>query len=302
MNLSIDSTVTLNNGVKMPQLGLGVWKVNNSGAAQSVEWAIKHGYRAIDTAKQYGNEAGVGKGLAKALADNNLNREDIFLTTKIFNGDQGYESTIANFEGQLKRLQTNYVDLLLIHWPVDGTYIDTWRALERIYKEGKARAIGVSNFNITKLQDILKIASVKPAVNQMEFNPVCQDEDIKNFCDANNIHLEAWSPLGGGRVLGDERLQKIADKYNKSVAQVILRWDLQRGVITIPKSVHEERIVQNSDIYDFELSDDDVNEINGYDNDDRSLWYGGFYWHNNPQGYKDEVESWDDTDKKDYEV
>ncbi|GEO79324.1 oxidoreductase [Companilactobacillus mindensis DSM 14500] len=294
MNLKLDSTVTLNNGVKMPQLGMGVWKVNNTGAAQSVEWALKHGYKAIDTAKQYGNEVGVGKGLQKGFADNGLKREDIFLTTKIFNGDQGYQSTLDNFEGQLKNLQTDYVDLLLIHWPVNGTYLETWRALETIYKEGKARAIGVSNFNIERLQDILKHASIKPAVNQMEFNPLCQEVDIKNFCDENGIYLEAWSPLGGGSVLKDPRLQKIADKYNKSVAQVILRWDLQRGVITIPKSVHEERIVQNADVYDFELSEDDIKEINGLDTDKRSLWYGDFFWSGNPDGYKDSVEDWKD--------
>lgn len=294
MNLKLDSTVTLNNGVEMPQLGMGVWKVNNTGASQSVQWALKHGYKAIDTAKQYGNEAGVGEGLQKGFADNGLKREDIFLTTKIFNGDQGYQSTLDNFEGQLKRLQTDYVDLLLIHWPVDGTYLDTWRALETIYKEGKARAIGVSNFNIERLKDILKNCSIKPAVNQMEYHPLCQEVDIKNFCNENNILLEAWSPLGGGSVLGDARLKKIADKYNKSVAQVILRWDLQNGIITIPKSVHEERIVQNSDVYDFELSDADMKEINGFDNDKRSLWYGDFFWSGNPDGYVDSVEEWDD--------
>jgi len=294
MNLKLDSTVTLNNGVQMPQLGMGVWKVNNSGAQQSVEWALKHGYKAIDTAKQYGNEAGVGKGLQKGFADNGLKREDIFLTTKIFSNDQGYQSVLDNFEGQLKRLQTDYVDLLLIHWPVAGKYLDTWRALETIYKEGKARAIGVSNFNIARLKDILKNGSIKPAVNQMEFHPLCQDEDIKNFCDEYNIYLEAWSPLGGGKVLSDPRLKTIADKYNKSVAQVILRWDLQRGIITIPKSVHEDRIVQNADVYDFELSDADVKEIDGFDTDKRSLWYGDFFWSGNPDGYKDDVDVWDD--------
>ena len=294
MTLNLESTVTLNNGVQMPQVGLGVWKVNNAGASQSVQWAIKHGYKAIDTAKQYGNEAGVGEGLKKTLADNNMKREDIFLTTKIFNGDQGYDSTLEQFEGQLKRLQTSYVDLLLIHWPVDGTYLETWRALEKIYHDGKARAIGISNFNIAKMKDILLNASVKPAVNQMEFHPLCQEADIKDFCDKHNIHLEAWSPLGGGAVLSDTRLKAIADKYHKSVAQVILRWDLQRGIITIPKSVHEARIIQNADIYDFELSDADVAEINGFDIDKRSLWYGDFLWHGNPDGYDDSVEVWDD--------
>lgn len=294
MTLKLNSTVTLNNDVKMPQLGLGVWKVNNSGAAQSVEWAIKHGYRAIDTAKQYGNEKGVGEGLQKALTDNGLKREDIFLTTKIFNGDHGYDQTLKAFDGQLERLQTDYVDLLLIHWPVDGKYLDTWHALEKIYRDGKARAIGVSNFNIAKLKNLLLNSSIRPAVNQMEFHPLCQEEDIKDFCDQHNIYLEAWSPLGGGAVLGDKRLQKIADKYHKSVAQVILRWDLQRGIITIPKSVHEERIIQNADIYDFELSDADVAEISGFDTDKRSLWYGNFFWSGNPDGLKDSVVDWDD--------
>ncbi|MQS53394.1 aldo/keto reductase [Companilactobacillus mishanensis] len=294
MNFSIDSTVTLNNGVKMPQLGMGVWKINNSGASQSVQWAIKHGYKAIDTAKQYGNEAGVGDGLTKGLADNGMKREDIFLTTKVFNGDQGYESTLENFEGQLKRLQTDYVDLLLIHWPVDGIYLDTWRALEKIYRDGKARAIGVSNFSVTRLQNIMKIASIKPVIDQVEFNPLCQDEDIISYCEENNIYVEAWSPLGGGTVLGDERLKKIAAKYNKGVAQIIIRWDLQRGIITIPKSAHEARIQQNSEVFDFELSDDDMTEISSYDEAKRSLWYGGFYWHGNPTGAKSAVQQWDD--------
>ena len=294
MDYSLDSTVTLNNGVKMPRLGLGVWQVNNTGASQSVQWAIKHGYRDIDTAKQYGNEAGVGDGLQRGLKDNGLKREDIFLTTKIFNGDQGYQSTLDAFEGQLQRLQTNYVNLVLIHWPVDGKYLDTWKALEKIYREGKARAIGVSNFNITRLKDIIKNGSIKPAVNQMEFHPLCQEEDIKNYCEKRNIYLEAWSPLGGGKVLNDERLKQIAAKYNKSVAQVILRWDLQRGVITIPKSVHEERIIENTQIFDFELNSDDIDEINSFDSESRDLWYGGFYWHGNPNGFKDSVKEWDD--------
>ncbi|AKP67950.1 aldo/keto reductase [Companilactobacillus ginsenosidimutans] len=294
MDYSLDSTITLNNGVKMPRLGMGVWKINNAGASQSVQWAIKHGYRAIDTAKQYGNEAGVGQGLTKGLADNNMKREDIFLTTKIFNGDQGYESTLEAFEDQLKRLQTDYVDLLLIHWPVDGKYLDTWRALEKIYHEGKARAIGVSNFNITRLKTILKNGSVKPTINQMEFHPLCQEEDIRNYCEQRNIQFEAWSPLGGGKVLNDERLKKIAAKYNKSVAQIILRWDLQQNVITIPKSVHEERLIQNTQIFDFELSNEDVQEINTYDNEARDLWYSGFYWHGNPTGMKDSVKQWND--------
>ncbi|WP_413628182.1 aldo/keto reductase [Fructilactobacillus vespulae] len=291
--MKIDSTVTLNNGVKMPQLGLGVWRSDNETAAQSVRFALANGYRAIDTAKQYGNEAGVGVGLKQGLAENGLNREDVFLTTKAFNGDAGYQSTLDAFNGQLERLQTSYVDLLIIHWPVNDKYIDTWRALETIYREGKARAIGVSNFDIHRMKDLMKHTSIKPVLNQMEFNPLEQETDIKEFCDENDILLEAWSPLGHGDTLKNPQIQKVADKYNKSTAQVIIRWELQRGVITIPKSTHEEYIKQNADVYDFELSDADVALIDSLDLDKRSLWYGVFKWSGNPDGVVDTVDEWD---------
>ncbi|USS93425.1 aldo/keto reductase [Fructilactobacillus ixorae] len=293
MKLNLDSTITLNNGIEMPLLGLGVWKSDNQTAAQSVKWALANGYRAIDTAKQYGNEAGVGEGLKQGLADNGLNREDVFLTTKIFNGDQGYESTLKAFEGQLERLQTSYVDLLLIHWPVNGKYNETWKAMEKLYHEGKVRSIGVSNFNLDRLSDLLEHASVKPVLNQMEFNPVEQEKDIKDYCDRHHIWIEAWSPLGHGEALNNPAVKEIAAKYNKSTAQVILRWELQRKVITIPKSTHEEYIKQNADLYDFELSDADVALINSLDVDQRSLWYGAFSWNGNPAGIVDAVDEWD---------
>ncbi|KRK58282.1 oxidoreductase [Fructilactobacillus fructivorans] len=294
MSRDLESKVRLNNGVEMPQLGMGVWKSNNKTAAQSVEWALNDGYRAIDTAKQYGNEAGVGEGLKKGLADNGLKREDVFLTTKVFNGDQGYDSTLEAFEGQLKRLQTPYVDLLLIHWPVNGKYKETWRALEKIYHEGKARAIGVSNFNIRRLRDLMKHSSVKPAVNQMEFHPLEQEADIKEYCDLNDIKLEAWSPLGGGEALGNPLVKKLAEKYGKSTAQIILRWDMQRGIISIPKSAHEKYIQANADIFDFELDDDDIRLINSLNVDKRSIWYGDFRWNGNPDAPVDTVDQWDD--------
>ncbi|USS90274.1 aldo/keto reductase [Fructilactobacillus carniphilus] len=293
MKLNLDSTITLNNGIEMPLLGLGVWKSDNQTAAQSVKWALANGYRAIDTAKQYGNEAGVGEGLKEGLAENGLKREDIFLTTKVFNGDQGYESTLKAFEGQLERLQTSYVDLLLIHWPVNGKYNETWKAMEKLYHEGKVRSIGVSNFNLDRLTDLMEHASVKPVLNQMEFNPVEQEKDIKDYCDKHHIWLEAWSPLGHGDALNDSAIQKLADKYNKSTAQIILRWELQREVITIPKSTHEEYIKQNADVYDFELSDEDVALIDSLDVDKRSLWYGAFRWNGNPAGFADTVDEWD---------
>ncbi|ANZ57793.1 MFS transporter [Fructilactobacillus lindneri] len=293
MSLNVKSTVKLNNGVDMPRFGLGVWKSDNATATQSVRWALAHGYKAIDTAKQYGNEAGVGEGLTKGLAENGLKREDVFLTTKIFNGDEGYQSTLDAFEGQLKRLQTDYVDLVLIHWPVTDKYNETWRALEKIYREGKARAIGVSNFDINRLRDLMKHASIKPVLNQMEFNPLEQETDIRAFCSKHNIELEAWSPLGHGEALTNPQIENLAKKYNKSTAQVIIRWELQSGIITIPKSTHEQYIIENADVYDFELSDDDIALINGLNLDKRSIWYGDFQWNGNPDGNVDAVDQWD---------
>ncbi|WP_429970394.1 aldo/keto reductase [Fructilactobacillus sp. Tb1] len=293
MDLNLESTVRLNNGVDMPRLGMGVWRSDNATASQSVRWALKHGYKAIDTAKQYGNEAGVGDGLAQGLAENDLNRSDVFLTTKIFNGDAGYESTITAFEDQLARLKTRYIDLVLIHWPVTGKYNETWRALEDLYMAGKIRAIGVSNFDIQRLRDLMKHASIKPVINQMEFNPLEQETDIKDYCDRHNIQLEAWSPLGHGDALNNEQIKQIADKYNKSTAQVIIRWELQRGINTIPKSTHEEFIKENADVYDFALSDEDMELINSLNLDKRSIWYGDFQWSGNPDGVADSVDQWD---------
>ncbi|GGH19245.1 aldo/keto reductase [Paenibacillus segetis] len=258
----LQDTVTLNNGVKMPWLGLGVYKAQEGDeVVRAVKSAIQVGYRSIDTAAAYHNEEGVGQAIAEAIQENGLSREDIFVTTKVWNTMQGYETTLEAFETSLSKLNLDYIDLYLIHWPVGGKYKDTWRALEKVYKEGKVRAIGVSNFNIHHLEDLLTDAEVVPAVNQVEFHPQLFQKELLEYNHDKGIQLEAWSPLGQGKLIEDESLKAIAAKYGKTPAQIILRWDLQVGVITIPKSVNEHRIAQNADIFDFQLDGEDMAAI-----------------------------------------
>ncbi|MDF7637101.1 aldo/keto reductase [Leuconostocaceae bacterium ESL0958] len=297
-NKILQESTKLANGVAMPVFGLGVWKSSNAEAANSVQVAIKNGYRMIDTAKQYGNQAGVGYGIQKALKDNHLNRKDLFITTKVFNGDQGYQSTLDNFEQQMKELRLTYLDLLLVHWPVDATYVDTWRALEKLYKDGRVRAIGVSNFDEEKLETVLAAGTVMPHVNQMEFNPLIQEEKLFDYMNGLGIAMEAWSPLGGGEALSDPAVTAIAERHNKTAAQVILRFDYQMGAITIPKSAHEERIIANSQIDDFDLSDEEMAAIKALNQEKHSIWYDTFAWHKGVEnGVKDEVSTWDDHDE-----
>ncbi|UNL85499.1 aldo/keto reductase [Priestia koreensis] len=263
---SLTDTTTLHNGVKMPWFGLGVFKVEEGQeVVDSVKYALKAGYRSIDTAAVYGNEEGVGQALKEA----NVAREDLFITTKVWNADQGYESTLEAFETSINKLGLDYIDLYLIHWPVEGKYKETWKALEKLYKDGRVRAIGVSNFHVHHLQDLLEDAEIKPMVNQVEYHPRLSQNELRSFCKAQGIQLEAWSPLMQGELLDNEVLQEIAKKHNKSVAQVILRWDLQTEVVTIPKSVKEQRIIQNADIFDFELSQDDMSKIEALNEDRR---------------------------------
>ncbi|WP_416042844.1 glyoxal/methylglyoxal reductase [Bacillus halotolerans] len=266
MATSLKDTVKLHNGVEMPWFGLGVFKVENgSEATESVKAAIKNGYRSIDTAAVYKNEEGVGIG----IKESGVAREELFITSKVWNEDQGYDTTLAAFEKSLERLQLDYLDLYLIHWPGKDKYKDTWRALEKLYKDGKIRAIGVSNFQVHHLEELLKDAEIKPMVNQVEFHPRLTQQELRDYCKKQGIQLEAWSPLMQGQLLDNEVLTQIAEKYNKSVAQVILRWDLQHEVVTIPKSIKEHRIIENADIFDFELSQEDMDKIDALNQDER---------------------------------
>jgi diketogulonate reductase-like aldo/keto reductase len=265
---NLQSTTTLHNGIKMPWFGLGVFKVEEgSEVVNSVKAAIDAGYRSIDTAAIYGNEEGVGK----AIAESNVPREELFITTKVWNSAQGYESTLLAFEESMKKLGLEYLDLYLIHWPVPklNKYKETWRALEKLYKDGRIRAIGVSNFKEHHLKDLLETCEIKPMVNQVEYHPRLTQTSLHEFCKQNEIQLEAWSPLMQGGLFEEPTLNEIANKYNKSVAQIILRWDLQNEVVTIPKSIKPHRIQENADIFDFQISEEDMNKISSLNQDQR---------------------------------
>ncbi len=264
---SLQDVTTLHNGVKMPWFGLGVYlSEEGQEVINAVKAAVKAGYRSIDTAAFYKNEEGVGQ----AIKESRIPREELFITTKVWNTDQGYESTLAAFNESLKKLDLEYIDLYLIHWPVKETYKETWKALETLYKEGKVRAIGVCNFQIHHLEDLLADAEIAPMVNQVEYHPRLTQKELLAYCQEHNIQLEAWSPLGRGRMLDEPTLQELAAKYGKTVAQIILRWDLQTGVVTIPKSVKEQRIIENADIFDFELSKADMDKIDSLNRDQRN--------------------------------
>lgn len=263
---SIADAATLRNGVKMPWIGLGVLYLDEGGPVErAVRWALEAGYRHIDTASFYGNEVGVGR----AVRGSGLPREDVFITSKVWNSDQGYEKTLAAFDASLQRLNMDYVDLYLVHWPVKGLYKETWRALESIYESGRARAIGVSNFLIHHLQDVMDEARIMPMVNQVEFHPRLQQPELQAFCQEHHIQLEAWRPLMKGKVLDIPELAALGGKYGKNAVQITLRWMIQRGVVTISKSGNRERIFSNIDIFDFELSDADMTIIDGLDRNER---------------------------------
>ncbi len=254
MKLNIDTKINLNNGIKVPILGLGTWRLTGKDAINAVKWALEAGYRHIDTAALYNNENQVGI----AIKESDISREDIFITSKVWNRDQGYQSTIKALDRSLKRLNTTYVDLYLIHWPLKNKRIETWKALEKIYKEGKARAIGVSNYWIHHLREILDSFTITPSINQFELNPFLNRKELINFCKENDISIEAYSPLTHGKKIDYPLLEKIAKKYDKSVAQILIRWGLQHEFIEIPKSSKKNHIVQNSKVFDFELGKEDM--------------------------------------------
>lgn len=255
--------VTLNDGRSIPQLGFGVWQTPNDVAIEAVETALKTGYRHIDTAAVYRNESGVGEGLRVS----GVPREEIFLTTKVWNDDQGFDETLRAMDASLSRLGTDYVDLYLIHWPsaYRGKFIDTWKALIRLREEGKAKSIGVSNFEGDYLEQIIAATGVTPALNQIQLHPRFQQKAMRAKHDELGIATESWSPLGQGTLLEDARIADIAARHGKSAAQVIIRWHLEMGFIVIPKSATPSRIVENYDVFDFTLSDDDKAAIAGLD-------------------------------------
>ncbi|MEI7027935.1 aldo/keto reductase [Paenibacillus sp. y28] len=264
MKRMTDGTV-LNNGVTIPWLGFGTWKATGEQVLESVTTALAAGYRSIDTAAIYGNEAEVGQ----AIKSSGVPREELFVTTKLWNEHQGYDSTLRAFEESRKKLGLDVIDLYLIHWPGTNKYKDTWKAFERLYEEGSVRAIGVSNFQIRHLEDLLQNSSVVPVINQVELHPRLVQKELHDFCLKHRIQLEAWSPLMQGQLTQEPVIAAIASKYGKSSAQVILRWDIQKGIVTIPKSVTAERIRENADIFDFELTAEEIAQIDGLNQDKR---------------------------------
>ena len=267
MTLSLSDTITLNNGVAMPRLGLGVYQSGRGRATENaVAWALEAGYRHVDTAAMYGNETEVGAALRRAIAAGAVRRDDVFVTTKLWNSDHGYDEALRAFEASHRRLGLEQIDLFLIHWPVPKARKESWRALERVLADGRCRAIGVSNYMVRHLQELLGHAKVAPAVNQIELHPWCQQRDVTAFCQQHDIAVEAYSPLTKGMRLKDPLLAGLARATGRSPAQLLLRWSLQKGFVTIPKSAKRERIAENAALFDFALSAqqmatlDDANE------------------------------------------
>jgi 2,5-diketo-D-gluconate reductase A len=260
--------IALNNGVRMPQLGFGVFQVSDADTTTAISLALAAGYRSIDTAAIYGNEAGTGR----AIAESGISRAELFITSKLWVADLGYDATLAAFEASLAKLGLDYLDLYLIHWPAPGTdlYLDSWRALERLLADGKVRAIGVSNFLPDHLQKVIDLGGTVPAINQIELHPALQQRDIAAFNTAHGIVTEAWSPLAQGAVLADPAVADIAAKHGVSPAQAILRWHLQQGRIIIPKSVTPERIRENLDVFGFDLTADELSVIDSLERNGRT--------------------------------
>ncbi|KQR43978.1 oxidoreductase [Frigoribacterium sp. Leaf164] len=261
-------TLALNDGTTIPQLGLGVYKVPDDEAETVVATALEAGYRHLDTASFYGNEGGVGR----AMRASGVPRDDVFLTTKVWNTDHGYDETLRAFDRSLETLGTDHVELYLIHWPAptQDRYVETYRALERIREEGRARSIGVSNFQVHHLERLLGETDVVPVVDQVEVHPWLQQHEVREFAAAHGIVTQAWSPLARGRILDDPTLLRLAERHGVSTAQVVIRWHLQQGLVVIPKSVTPARIRSNIDVFGFELDDDDLAAVATLDSGQRT--------------------------------
>ncbi len=259
---AMNGAVTLRNGIPMPYLGLGVYQTKNGAEVRNaVTYALNAGYRHIDTAAVYANESGVGR----AIAQHSAGRKAVFITTKIWNSDQGYDSTFSAFNDSLTRLQTDYLDLYLQHWPMKGKYKETWRAMEELYEAGKVRAIGVSNFMQFQLEDLMETARIMPMVNQVEFHPFLVQQSLLDFCKTHGIQFESWYPLMHGEALNVPFFIAMADRYNITVAQLLLRWNLQKGAVIIPKSVNQSRIIANTRLFGFEITKEDMLAIDHLD-------------------------------------
>lgn len=258
--MNIQSTITLNNGVAIPVLGLGVFQTAQGSETQNaVSWALEAGYRHIDTAAIYHNEEDVGI----AIAQSGIPRQDIFVTTKLWNDDHGYDKALKACDTSLNRLGLDYVDLYLIHWHASMKIRETWRALIRLREEGKCRAIGVSNFVPRQIEKIIKDSGVVPAVNQVEFHPFLYQKELLAYCRSKGIQIEAYSPLTRGKRLDHPVLNSVAQKYGKTPAQILIRWGLQHGLVVLPKSAHKERILSNADVFDFEIGEEDMQTLDG---------------------------------------
>jgi diketogulonate reductase-like aldo/keto reductase len=265
-NLNKFSKVKLNNEMEIPWIGLGTYGIHGKDVLRSIENAYEAGYRLIDTAKSYGNEKEIGD----ALKTLKIPRNDIFITTKLDPSDHGYKSALNGFEQSLKKLQLEYVDLYLVHWPNSSKRLESWKAFEELYSKGLCKSIGVSNYTESHLKELLDNSSVVPAVNQIEFNPYCVQDDILSYCKTKNIQVEGYTPLARMHTGGRTERNKMAEKYGKTKAQVFLRWSLKHGVIPIPKSSNKERIYENIDIFDFELSEDEMEILDSFDEKLRS--------------------------------
>ncbi|MHA1972287.1 MAG: aldo/keto reductase [Candidatus Hodarchaeales archaeon] len=268
MAIELSSKVALNNGIKMPYLGLGVYLIQRDRANEVFNWAIDLGYRLFDTAAFYGNEAEVGK----AIRESSIPRKDLFITTKLWNSDHGFNRAIKAFEKSFKLIGLEYIDLYLIHWPVGNLRKDSWKALEEIYTTGQVKAIGVSNYMKSHLEELLDYCEVVPAINQVEFHPWLYREDLLEFCKENQIQLEAYSPLTKGQRLNDPILRDMAKKYGKTPAQILIRWCLEHKIVTIPKSSNRQRLQENIEVFDFSLSQEDMKILDSIKEEYVSSW------------------------------
>lgn len=264
----VEKFMLLSNGVKIPSIGFGTYKSgDDEETAKIIKDALNLGYKMIDTASFYNNEVGIGNG----IKESGIDRKDIFIVTKLWNDDHGYDNTIEAFNKSLNNLQVDYIDLYLIHWP-NKLNAETWRAFEHLYETGKVKAIGVCNFKVEHLEELKKTAKIMPMVNQVEIHPFSTKNNIINYCKDNNIKVVAWSPISRGRVLSNDLMIDLSQKYKKSIVQIVLRWHMQKGVIPIPKSSNENRIKENIDIFDFEISSEDMKAIDSLDEGyDRSV-------------------------------